>query len=746
MMAIFKTPSRIQFEATECGAISLSIILGYYGKWPNLEEIRIRCMVGRDGANLANTARAAQYFGLNVDLYQYTAEEFWKDFDKPTIVFWNKNHFLVVEGFDKNYVYLSDPARGRRKISHGDFNKSFSEYCLICSPGDKFIKSGYPPSEGKQLLEVINTANIPGIILSIALGFATTIPTIGLAAISTYFTDSVIENIRNTNNGYIWILVLFTFILLISTELMYMIQRRLQVFVNNSIIDRLFNKIFSMPLPFYTQRDLGELANRIAISSKISTALTGPFASVSVGITQIIVYSTALLFFNVWLTILILIASALIVTCSYKFLSVIDQLSKRSSISTGKMASTLLYITNNAEQVKGNGLEAELFSQWSDYFTDFTNSSSQTSLTSQNASAGIYFMNNISDYLTIFAGGLLIIWGRLSMSEFIGMRILAQGIFSPLGAANSFITAIKGLNGELNRLYDIFDNSDDPLVSAINQSSSSAKVYVPYENYIEQITGNSENSNITDEILRDTSVIIEDVDYGYPGTTKSCLENINLTIPAGSITAICGPSGCGKSTLLKLIAGLNSPSSGNIKVGEIEINKLDKNDFLSSISYTDTDIFIINDSVFNNVTLYNPAYTVDEVVEALKNAQIYETIAQFPNGINHILTADGSDLSGGQKQRVQLARAFLRKPLLTIMDESTSALDYETERNVLTELTIRSNTLIATTHRPGLLKFATQVVLMTSEGGIDCVGKYDELLVKSENFRRLFGIKEVDIK
>ena len=162
-------------------------------------------MVGRDGANLANTARAT-YFGLNVDLYQYTAEEFWKDFDKPTIVFWNKNHFLGVEGFDKNYVYLSDPARGRRKISHGDFNKSFSEYCLICSPGDKFIKSGYPPSEGKQLLEVINTANIPGIILSIALGFATTIPTIGLAAISTYFTDSVIENIRNTNNGYIWIL------------------------------------------------------------------------------------------------------------------------------------------------------------------------------------------------------------------------------------------------------------------------------------------------------------------------------------------------------------------------------------------------------------------------------------------------------------------------------------------------------------------------------------------------------------
>lgn len=743
-MTLFKTPSKIQFEATECGAVSLSIILGYYEKWPSLEEIRTRCKVGRSGANLANTAKAAEYFGLNVEIYEYTAEEFQKDFSKPTIVFWNKNHFLVVEGFDKNYVYLSDPARGRRKANYADFRKSFSYYCLILSPGGKFIKDGNPPSESKQFIDIINPSNIPGILLSVALGFATTIPTIGLAAISTYFTNSVINDLKSTSNGYIWIMLLFTFILLISTQLMYMIQRRLQVYVNSSIMDRLFNKIFSMPLPFYAQRDLGELANRIAISSKISTSLTGPFSSVSIGITQIIVYSIALLFFNVWISILILIASLLIIVCSYKFLSVIDQLSKRSSISNGKMNSTLLYITNNSEQVKGNGLEAELFSQWSDYFTDFTNASSQTSLTSQTASAGIYLMNNMSNYLTIFAGGMLIIWGKLSMAEFIGMRILAQGIFSPLGAANSFITAIKGLNGELNRLYDIFDNTDDPLVTAINRSISSTKLELSYENYVQQLLHKPNDSNSTGEVLRDTSVTIENVFYGYPGASRPVLKNINLEIPAGSITAICGPSGCGKSTLLKLIAGLNPPSMGNIFVGKVDLSEIDKLDYLSSVSYTDTDLFIMNDSVFNNVTLFDPAYTIDEVVEALKKAQIYSTIAKLPDGVNHILATDGADLSGGQKQRIQLARAFLRKPLLTIMDESTSALDNQTERNVLTELSITSNSLIATTHRPGLLKFATQIVLMTSDGAIDCVGTYDELVVDSANLRKLFGIKEVN--
>jgi len=256
------------------------------------------------------------------------------------------------------------------------------------------------------------------------------------------------------------------------------------------------------------------------------------------------------------------------------------------------------------------------------------------------------------------------------------------------------------------------------------------------------LTSQSNNSIPANKILRDTSVVIRDLYYNYPGANNASLKDINLEIPAGSITAICGPSGCGKSTLLKLIAGLNQPSKGNIFIGEANLNDHDKVDFLSSISYVDTELFIFNDTVFNNVTLFDPSYSNDEVIESLKKAQIYDAIMRFPDGVNHILAADGADLSGGQKQRIQLARAFLRKPLLSILDESTSALDNETERNVLNELTMTSKTLIATTHRPGLLKFATQIVLMKADGSIDCIGSYEELSAKSKNFRELFAIKE----
>ena len=229
--------------------------------------------------------------------------------------------------------------------------------------------------------------------------------------------------------------------------------------------------------------------------------------------------------------------------------------------------------------------------------------------------------------------------------------------------ANSFITAIKNLNGELNRLYDIYDNPNDPIVSEIDRSMSSSSTDLSNEDYVRQLTRLSDNYDSKKSLMEDTSIRLENVFYKYPGANKMCIKNINLEISTGSITAICGPSGCGKSTLLKILSGLNQPTQGNISIGEVDFNKLDKVDFLGSMSYLDTDLFIFNDSVFNNVTLFDPSYSNDEVVEALKKAQIYDAVTKFPDGINHILAADGGDLSGGQKQRVQLARAFLRKPL-----------------------------------------------------------------------------------
>lgn len=733
-MKRFRTPSVIQFESTECGAVSLYIVLGYYGKWVPLEEIRKRCQVGRDGANLANTAKAAQTFDLDVQLFRYDSKELEDSFDRPCIVFWNKNHFLVVEGFSQSSVYLSDPARGRRKISRDEFVNGFSEYCLYLKPRLSFVPGGRQPNLLGRLILLIGKRNIPGLALSLILGLVTTLPTLGISAVSTFFTDTVLTRLGSVSNGYIWILLLLTFLTMLSSELMFMINRRLQTSMNEGILDSFFKKVFSMPIVYYAQRDMGELSNRITISSKLSVALTGPLADATIGATQILVYSIALLFFSSWLTCLLLALVFIQFIFTLQFMAEVDNLSQRSSISSGRMASSILYMTSNSEVVKGNGLEGELFGQWSDAFAEFTNSSSKTSLISQYSSSATSFLNNLSDYIVIGAGGALILNGSLSIADFVGMRILTQGIFAPLGSATAVITAVKSLAGDVGRLFDVFDNTSDSVCIALEQEMNSSSV-LPF--------GESQPNNFTNpsnEII--STVQVNNLSFAYQEGNPEILNGLNFNCSPGSLTAICGPSGCGKSTLLRLIAGIMNPVDGQILIGGKDTRELRKELLLDSLSYIDTEIYIMNDSILNNVTLLDPSYSSEDVICALKKAFIFDYVSSLPDGIEHILQADGDDLSGGQKQRIQLARAFLRMPLITLLDEATSALDNETEQRVISELVKTSTTLIASTHRPGLLSIADQIIFMNDVGSIDQIGSYDQLASNCLGFQSMFCAKE----
>lgn len=729
-MKHFRTPTAIQFESTECGAVSLYIILGFYGKWLSLEELRKSCQVGRDGANLANTAKAAQSFDLDVELFQFDAEELERAFKSPCIIFWNRNHFLVVEGFGRGRVYLSDPARGKRKVTRSEFEEGFSHFCLFLKPSDTFEPSGKQPSLLKRLLLLVGKRNIPGLLLSLFLGLVTTLPTLGISAVSTFFTDTVLSRIGNVSNGYIWILLLFTFLTMLSSELMFIINRRLQTSMNEGVLDSFFRKIFSMPIMYYAQRDMGEMANRITISSKLSVALTGPLSDASIGMTQIVVYAMALLFFSPWLTLLLLILVVFQILLTIIYMSEIDNLSKRSSISNGRMASSILYITSNSEQVKGNGIESELFGQWADAFAEFTNASSKTSLISQYSNSATTFINNISDYLVIAAGGALILKGDLSIASFVGMRILTQGIFAPLGSATAVITAVKSLAGDVDRLYDVFDNISDQICISLEDEITRSSLQT------KETSGDEVFYNISKSF--EPSLSFKGISFSYQTGKQPILSALEFHCPPGSLTAICGPSGCGKSTLLRLIAGIMSPTEGEIYIGGKNANEIPKEILLDSISYVDTEIYIMNDSIMSNVTLLDPSYSAEDVISALKKAHIYSDVARLPAGIENILQADGEDLSGGQKQRIQLARAFLRMPLITLLDEATSALDNETEQKVIAELIKTSSTLIAATHRNGLLSIADQIIFLSQAGTITQIGNFDTLQRDCPEFRNMF--------
>lgn len=205
------------------------------------------------------------------------------------------------------------------------------------------------------------------------------------------------------------------------------------------------------------------------------------------------------------------------------------------------------------------------------------------------------------------------------------------------------------------------------------------------------------------------SIRFEDVGFTHPG--HSVFEHQNLEIPASALTVITGPSGSGKTTLIDLVAGLLRPDSGRVLLDDIDLGEIDHRLWRREIGYVPQEALLVNDTVFNNITLGAPELTAVEVESALRKSDAWDFVSQMEGGMNASVGERGGRLSGGQRQRLAIARALVHQPSLLILDEATSNLDQASEDAVL--LTVshlkRELTLLAVTHQPGLLTLADRI-------------------------------------
>ncbi len=204
----------------------------------------------------------------------------------------------------------------------------------------------------------------------------------------------------------------------------------------------------------------------------------------------------------------------------------------------------------------------------------------------------------------------------------------------------------------------------------------------------------------------DQGIELRDVCFSYQD--KKILEQINLTIPAGSFTAIIGPSGSGKTTILDLIIGLLQPDSGTLLVDAVPLLELDMHGWRRTIGYVPQETVLLHDSVFSNVALGDPGINEADVILALQEAGAWTFVEQLAEGIHSFVGERGGKLSGGQRQRIMIARALVHHPRLLILDEATTALDPQSEAAICETLCkLRgAQTILAISHQPALLSAA----------------------------------------
>ena len=296
-----KTPTVLQMEGVECGAAALSIILGYHGKFVPLEKLRIACGVSRDGLKATNILKAAREYGLEAKGYAKSIKKL-RQLQMPAIVFWNFNHFLVLEGFTKKKVYLSDPAQGRYTVSHQEFSDSFTGVVMTFKPGENFEKGNEKKGLASSLSTRISNSKLSITYIILASLFLV-IPGLVVPSFTKIFIDKYLVN--GVSEFVMPLLLVMLGMLAVNSLLVYLQQYyllRLETKLALTTSSKFLWHIFHLPIAFFTQRYSGEIGSRVTLNDKVARLLSGNLANSVLNVIVVVFYAILMFSYDVLLT------------------------------------------------------------------------------------------------------------------------------------------------------------------------------------------------------------------------------------------------------------------------------------------------------------------------------------------------------------------------------------------------------------------------------------------------------------
>jgi len=709
-----------QPDAMDCGPACLCMIAAHYGKQFTLERLRASAFIGKDGVSLLGISKAAEHIGLRTVGGRITFEKLAEKAVLPCIVHWNQNHFVVlykIKKMRKGYkIHVADPGKGLLTYNQTEFCNHWLStqtqgeekgVALLLEPTYLFYEQ-----EGDATLNqnrflflwkyLIKYRRFFGqLILGLLIGSL-------LQLLLPFLTQAIVDTgINGKDIHFIWLILIAQAMLIFSRTAIAFIRNRILLHIstriNISLISDFFIKLMKLPMHFFDTKLLGDLLQRIEDHRRIERFLTAQTLELLFSVFSFLIFGVVLFIYSLEIFLVFLVGSILYGVWILVFLKKRRVLDYKQFEQQGLNRNVVYQLINGMQEIKLQGCEQRKRWEWEDVQADLFDVNMQSLALQQNQEAGSVLINELKNILITVLAATFVINGQLTLGMMLAVQYIMGQLNSPVEQIMNFIYQWQDVSISLDRMNEIHTQD------------------------------NEESKNRILAILPENKAFhIKNLCFKYEGAQSGyVLDNLNLTIPEGKVTAIVGASGSGKTTLIKLLLGYYSPQEGTIQIGSDDLETYNLSWWRTQCGAVMQEGYLFSETIARNIAVSDDTPDLERLRYAAQVANIAEYIEALPLGYNTVIGQDGQGVSQGQRQRILIARVVYKNSQFLFFDEATNALDANNEKAIVENLSVfyEGKTVVVVAHRLSTVKNADQIVVL-DQGKIAEIGDHVALSKK----------------